>query len=177
MNLNKKLNKLLIKLVTAAFVLSGMIVFAASNETVSRALNITRPDVKIHMSAVVRRDEKDLPADEVAGVKSGEILLWRINSVNEGNASADNFQVVGRIPEGTSYVDGSANSAQKAAVSFSIDDGKEFSRQPLIDEKQADGSVKRVPAPVTMYTHLKFESGAPLAVNGQFESTYRVRVK
>ena len=172
-----KLNKLVIKLVTALFVLSGMIVFAANNETVSRALNIIRPEVKVNISAVVKRNEKYVAADKVEAVKSGEVLIWRIDSVNEGNAAANNYQVVGRIPEGTSFVPGSAESANEAAVTYSIDNGKEFSAKPMIEETQADGSVKKVPAPASTFTHLKFESSDPLAVNGKLGSTYRVRVK
>ncbi|MEZ5427067.1 MAG: hypothetical protein R2747_12430 [Pyrinomonadaceae bacterium] len=165
------------KLVIALFALSGMIVFAATNETVSRALNITRPDVKVQISGVVQRNDQTLSVEKVEAVNSGEILDWKISSVNEGNASAENYRVVGQIPEGTSFVAGTARSEQKGSVTYSIDGGKEFSAQPLIDEKQADGSVKKVPAPVSMYTHLKFEWSAPLGVKEKLDASYRVRVK
>ncbi len=177
MKINKKLNKLFLKLVVSLFVLSGMIVFAANNETVSRALSITRPDVKINMSAVVKRNEENVSVTEVEAVHAGEILVWNLDSANEGNAAANNYSVVGQIPEGTTFVAGSAYSPKKAAVTYSIDKGKDFSAQPLIDEKQSDGSVKRVPAPVSMYTHVRFAWNAPLAPNQKLQSTYRVRVK
>ncbi len=176
MEINKKPNKLFIRLVVSLFVLSGMIVFAANNETVSRALYFARPDVKVNMSAIVTRNEKDVSVLDVRAVHAGEILVWNLESVNEGSASANNYQVVGQIPAGTAYVAESAQSAGKAEVTFSIN-GKNFAKQPLIDEKQADGSTKKVPAPVSLYTHLKFELISPLAAGQKFQSTYRVRVK
>lgn len=176
MKINKKLNKLFLRLVISLFVLSGMIVFAANNETVSRALHITRPDVKVNMSAIVKRNEKDVSVADVTAVHAGEILVWNLDSVNEGNAAANNYQVVGQIPAGTVFVAGSAQSAGKAPVTYSIN-GKDYSKQPLIDEKQADGSIKKVPAPVSLFTHLKFELSTPLAAGQKFQSTYRVRVK
>lgn len=174
---DKKPGIFVFKLAIAFFAVGGMIVFAATNEIVSRALSLTRPDVKVQISGVVQRADQKLSVEQVEAVRSGEILDWRISSVNEGNAPAENYRVVGQIPEGTHFVAGSAASERKAAVTYSIDGGKEFAAEPLIEEKQADGSVKKVPAPVSMYTHLKFEWNTPLAVGEKLNADYRVRVK
>jgi len=47
----------------------------------------------------------------------------------------------------------------------------------MIEEKQADGSVKRVPAPVSMYTEIRYEWSDPLAQGGKLSLSYKVRVK
>jgi uncharacterized repeat protein (TIGR01451 family) len=165
------------KILTLLLVLSGMVVFAAKNETVGRALNILRPDVKVQITGTVERGDQMLSLDKAEAVKAGETLEWKINSANEGNASAKNYRVVGQIPKGTVFVADSAKSEAGAQVSYSIDGGKSFSAQPLIEEKQADGSVKKVAAPLSMYTQLRFEWANELPVQSQLSAAYRVRVK
>ena len=60
---------------------------------------------------------------------------------------------------------------------YSIDNGKTYSAQPTIEEKQADGTVKTVAAPVSMYTQLRYEWADPLASGGKLQASYKVRVK
>lgn len=165
------------KLLAAIFVLSAMVVSAAQNETVGRALNILKPEIKVQISGTVQRDNQTISLEKTDAVKSGEILDWKIDSVNEGNASARNYRVVGKIPAGTVLVNGSAKAADAPQVSYSIDGGATFSAQPLIDEKQADGSVKKVPAPIAMYSQIKFEWAKDLPAQSQIAAAYRVRVK
>src|SRR6266436_1610962 len=43
--------------------------------------------------------------------------------------------------------------------------------------KQGDGAVKRVPAPVSMYTEIRYEWADPLAQGGKLSASYKVRVK
>jgi len=165
------------KLALALFVLSGMAAFAAQNESVGRALNFIKPEVKVQISGTVQRDNQTISLEKADAVKSGEILDWKINSVNEGNASAQNYRVVGRIPAGTVFVNGSVRAADAPQVSYSIDGGTSFSAQPLIDEKQADGSIKKVPAPISMYSQIKFDWAKDLPAQSQLAAAYRVRVK
>jgi hypothetical protein len=47
----------------------------------------------------------------------------------------------------------------------------------MIEEKQADGSMKRVPAPASMYTEIRYEWADPLAQGGKLSASYKVRVK
>ena len=62
-------------------------------------------------------------------------------------------------------------------MTYSIDNGKNFSVQPTIEEKQADGSVKKVPAPASMYTQLRYEWADPLVQGGKVSASYKVRLK
>ena len=138
---------------------------------------IGRPEVKVVLSGTVLREEKRLPLEKAATVNPGEILDWTITSENGGNAPAHDYKTVGQIPKGTVLVAGSTTADGSASVVYSIDNGKTFSAQPTIEEKQADGTVKRVPAPVSMYTQLRYEWADPLASGGKLQASYKVRVK
>ena len=70
-----------------------------------------------------------------------------------------------------------APKAEGAKAVFSIDGGKSFSPQPMIEEKQADGSTKRVPAPTAMYSEIRYEWADAFAQGGKLSASYKVRVK
>jgi uncharacterized repeat protein (TIGR01451 family) len=135
-----------------------------------------RPTVKVMLSGMVERDDVKVPVEKAALVKSGEILNWTITSVNEGNAPANEYKAVGKIPAGTQFVPGSANADGAAVVTFSIDNGKSFSSAPTVDERQADGSVKKVPAPSSMYNEVRYEWSAPLNEGDKVNASYKVRL-
>ena len=136
-----------------------------------------RPEVKVQLNGSVEREGKSLSLDKVENVKPGEVLDWQIVSSNEGSAPARDYKAVGHVPAGTVLVAGSAAAEGGSTVTYSIDGGKTFSSQPIIEEKQADGSVKRVPAPVSMYTEVRYEWSDALAAGGKLSASYRVRVK
>jgi len=138
--------------------------------------NAARPEVKVQLAGTVERDSKMIALDKSIVVNPGEILDWTITSENSGNASALEYKTVGHIPRGTEFVPSSAK-ADGAKTAFSIDGGKSFSPQPMIEEKQADGSAKRVPAPASMYTEIRYEWADPLAQGGKLSASYKVRVK
>jgi len=138
--------------------------------------NAARPEVKMQLSGAVERDSALLALDKTTVVKPGEILDWTITSENSGNAPALEYKAVGHIPQGTIFVADSAK-AEGAKAVYSIDGGKSYSAQPTIEVKQADGSVKRVPAPVSMYTEIRYEWADPLAQGGKLSASYKVRLK
>jgi uncharacterized repeat protein (TIGR01451 family) len=136
-----------------------------------------RPEVKVQLDGSVERAGQRVSLDKVENVKPGEILDWQIVSSNEGTAAAHDYKAVGHIPAGTSLVAGSAAAEQGSSVTYSVDGGKTFSTQPIIEEKQADGSVKKTPAPVSMYTEVRYEWSDALAAGGKLSASYKVRVK
>lgn len=137
---------------------------------------IARPEVKVQLSAAVERDSELVPLDKASVVKPGEVLDWTIVSENSGNAAARDYKTVARIPRGTEFIAGSAK-AEGAKAVYSIDNGKSFSDKPTVEEKQADGTVKRVAAPVAMYTDIRYEWSDPLAQGGKLTASYKLRVK
>ncbi|HEV3470654.1 MAG TPA: hypothetical protein VG148_15125 [Pyrinomonadaceae bacterium] len=134
-----------------------------------------RPEVKVELAGTVERGGKRLSLAEVESVQPGEILEWQIVSSNEGTAAARDYKAVGHIPEGTALVPQSAEGG--SVVTYSVDGGKTFSTQPIVEERQPDGTVKRVPAPVSMYTEVRYEWSDALAAGGKLSASYKVRVK
>jgi uncharacterized repeat protein (TIGR01451 family) len=139
-------------------------------------LHAARPVVKVMLSGAVERDDTKVPVEKASLVKSGQILDWTITSVNEGNAPANEYNAVGKVPAGTQFVAGSANADGSANVTYSIDNGKTFSSTPTVDERQADGSVKKVPAPTSMYHQIRYAWSAPLNQGEKLNATYKVRL-
>jgi uncharacterized repeat protein (TIGR01451 family) len=135
-----------------------------------------RPDVKMQLSAAVERNSEMVPLEKAAAVNPGEVLDWTITSENGGTASAFEYKAVAHIPRGTTFVAGTAK-ADGAKAIYSIDGGKSYSEQPTVEEKQADGSVKRVAAPLSMYTDIRYEWSDPLVQGGKVTASYKVRVK
>ena len=136
-----------------------------------------RPEIKVELQGSVERGGALLALDKVEDVKPGEVLDWQIVSSNEGAGEARDYKTVGHIPAGTVLVAGSAAGESGSTVTFSIDGGKTFSTQPVIEERQADGTVKKVPAPVSMYTEVRYEWSDALAAGGKLSASYKVRVK
>ena len=135
-----------------------------------------RPEVKIQLAGAVERNSSIVMLEKTTVVNPGEILDWTITSENAGNAAAIEYKTVGHIPHGATFVADSAK-ADGAKTVYSIDGGKSYSAQPMIEVKQADGSVKRVPAPASMYTEIRYEWADPLVQGGKLSASYKVRVK
>jgi uncharacterized repeat protein (TIGR01451 family) len=155
-------------------VVGGAAAFAQRQYT--RALT-GRPEVKVVLSGAVEREAGRLSIEKASAVMPGETLDWTITSQNEGTAAAREYKTVGQIPQGTTFIMGSATADGTASVTYSIDNGQTYAAQPLVAEKQPDGSTKRVPAPVSMYTQVRYEWTDALADGGKFVASYKVRVK
>src|SRR5437868_5150624 len=135
-----------------------------------------QPSIKVMLSGDTERKGARVALDQAGMIKPGEIINWMIDSANEGNGAAREYKAVGQIPAGTAFVAGSAMS-QDASVTYSVDGGKTFSAEPMVEEKQADGSSKLVPAPASSYTQLRYEWSTPLEPGQKISATYQVRVK
>lgn len=149
----------------------------AQRQIASARKSAGQPEVKVKLAGSLKRNDESLALDHVSAVYPGEILDWTITSANEGGAPARHYKTIGQIPKGTSFVAGSAVAEYDASVSYSIDGGKSFDSQPTIEEKQADGTTKRVPAPAAMYTQVRYEWNDPLAAGSTLSASYKVRVK
>ncbi|HVF50745.1 MAG TPA: hypothetical protein VNA19_11695 [Pyrinomonadaceae bacterium] len=160
-----------------ALVVIGGAAAVAQRQMSHGASSQGRPEVKIALAGVVQRGGQTLALDKVQSVNPGEILQWNITSLNEGDGAAHEYKAVGHIPAGTAFVAGSAVAEGGSNVTYSIDGGKTYSTQPIIEEKQPDGTVKRVAAPVAMYTEVRYEWTDELAAGGKLNASYKVRVK
>lgn len=172
--LKKTFSALPVLAVLGLLLLGGAATFAQRQ---FKLIAVGRPEVKVRLNGTVTRDNATLAVEKASTIQSGEILNWTITSENEGNAPAHDYKAVGQVPPGTQFVAGSATADGSATVVYSIDNGKTFNAQPTVEERQADGSVKRVPAPVSMYTQIRYEWADPLAQSGTLSASYKVRVR
>jgi hypothetical protein len=161
-------------IICALLVSGGAAVFARTN---AARLFIARPEIKITLSGSVNRGQAEMPVEQADAVSSGEIVNWNILSNNVGNGIARDYKTVGQIPKGTVLVEGSASAEGEARVTYSIDGGRTFTPAPTITEKQPDGAMKQVAAPISMYTQVRYEWADPLAAGGKLTASYQVRVK
>ena len=149
----------------------------AQRQIASARKSAGQPEVKVKLAGSLKRNDESLALEKVSAVHPGEILDWTITSANEGDAPARLYKTIGQIPQGTSFIAGSAVAEYGAAVSYSIDGGKNFAAEPTIEEKQADGTTKRIQAPASMYTQVRYEWSDPLAAGATLSASYKVRVK
>jgi hypothetical protein len=161
-------------IICALLVSGGAVVFAKTN---AARLFVARPEIKITLSGSVNRGQAEMPVEQVEAISSGEVVNWNIISDNVGNGIARDHKTVGQIPKGTVLVEGSARAEGDARVTYSIDGGRSFTPAPTITEKQPDGAMKQVAAPVSMYTQVRYEWTDPLAAGGKLTASYQVRVK
>jgi uncharacterized repeat protein (TIGR01451 family) len=136
-----------------------------------------RPEVKVSLAGTVERDNQAVQLEKAGLLNPGEILHWTITSQNAGTAPAHHYKTIGEIPPGTAYIAGSARAGSGVSILYSIDGGKTYDAKPLIDQKQLDGSVRKVPAPASLYTQVSYEWEAPLSEGKQVSAYYKVRVK
>jgi hypothetical protein len=165
----------LLVLVAVAILASGAAAAFARQQLAARAGG--HPEVKVMLKGSVARGQEVIALDKAGAVHPGDILDWQIVSANEGDGAARQYKTVAHIPAGTSLVAGSATAEYGAQMTYSIDNGKSFSAQPMVEEKQADGTVKQVPAPVALYTQVRYEWADPLAAGSTLTASYKVRVK
>ena len=136
-----------------------------------------RPAVKVALSGIVEREGESVGVEKVAAVNPGEILNWTITSQKDGTAPAREYKALGQIPRATAFVAGSATADGSATVVYSIDNVKTFSAEPMIEQQQADGSRQLVPAPVSLYTQVRYEWSSELVGGSTLSASYKVRVK
>ena len=174
-----KKNSYRLPLVALSLVVLGSAVAFAQQTFIFRsaAANAARPMLKVTLAGSVERDGERVPVEKAGTVKSGEVLDWTITSENEGTAAAHEYSSIGIVPAGTQFVAGSATADGSTTVSYSIDNGKTFSNQPTVNERQADGSIKKVAAPVSMYTHVRYTWADPVAQGAKVNAAYKVRLR
>jgi uncharacterized repeat protein (TIGR01451 family) len=166
-------SRLLPALFISLLIASGAMAYSLQNRT---AVQGGSPTMKINLTGTVARPSGNVAIEKAGSVNPGEVINYTITSNNEGSGSARDYKTTGPIPARTIYIAGSAK-AEGASAVYSIDRGKSYVSTPMVDERQPDGSIKKVPAPLSMYTHVRFEWSDPLAAASHTTASYQVRVK
>lgn len=141
------------------------------------AAYIGRPEVKVSLTGTVERSQQMIQLEKAGLLNPGEILYWTITSQNAGSAPAHQYKTVGDIPTGTSYIAGSARAEGSVSITYSLDGGKTYEAKPMIAQKLPDGSVRKIAAPASLYTQVRYEWSEPLSEGKQISASYQVRVK
>lgn len=154
-----------------------------AGETLIKAIN--QPEVKLNLTAAKQVMEKNADGVEMvtwknidsgATVYPGDTLRYTVESKNQGNISASNLVVTQPIPKQTVFVLESARSNNGAKITYSIDNGKNFTEKPMIEVKQADGTVKLEPAPAETYTHVRWTFAKNLDPALSVKAMYDIKV-
>ncbi len=146
----------------------------AFDASIAIAQNAQRPDVKLNLT-VERRDGESWQGGNLNQARPGDVLRYSLKGKNQGNRAATNFTLTQPIPTRTAYVAQSATG--NAQITYSIDKGKTYSPQPMIQVKRADGSVESRPAPAESYTHVRWKFQNAIGTGASVSAFYQVRVR
>lgn len=147
--------------------------------------NILQPQVKLVLNAEKQVITTDAEGEEVISwepiegnisVQPGDVIRYTLTSENAGDQPATGLVTTQPVPQKTAYIAESAR-ANGAELTYSIDDGQTFSTQPMIEETQPDGSVKMVPAPAEMYSHVRWDYSGSLEPMATVQAVYEVTVQ
>jgi len=134
-----------------------------------------RPDVRLQLHGAVHRGEQVFTVEKANPIGHGEFINWTVEASNVGDGAAKGVVVGAHVPSGTQFVGGSA-SAPGARVLYSINEGRDFSEQPMIEKKDLNGQTVMVPAPQSLYTNLRFEWVGTIDADARVKATYQVEV-
>jgi uncharacterized repeat protein (TIGR01451 family) len=109
-------------------------------------------------------------------VRPGDVLRYSVSAQNSGQKAARNLSITQPIPVQATYILGSARD-NGAILTFSIDGGKNFSSQPMVAVKLANGTQSLRPAPAAAYTNVRWSYKEVLAPAAAFRNSYEVAVK
>jgi len=142
------------------------------------AQQLLQPEVKLEMGA-----EKQVTVEENGQTKTsweklegnvtvlpGDVIRYTVESSNEGEMAAKNLVITQPIPEALEFKLGSDTGNSSAVTTYSIDGGDSFVAEPMVEAKNADGTlqmnpdgtVKMEPAAAEDYTHVKWAFDADL---------------
>jgi uncharacterized repeat protein (TIGR01451 family) len=143
---------------------------------------MAQPNVKISIKAkkemtVVKDGKPQKKLVAASKFAPGDVIVYSISYNNAGNEVATNAVIDDPIPEGTTYVNGSATGAG-SDITFSIDKGKNYMKPSylLYEVKGANGAAEKRVASPDEYTNIRWTI-ASIPPGGKGEAAFRVKVK
>ena len=111
-------------------------------------------------------------------VNPDDVMEYIVTYVNHSDKDVKDIKIIGPIPEGSEYIDGSEVSSESLLFEASIDAAQTFMEPPIYYEVVLPGgNVEMKLAGPEMYTHLRWVLLHPFAPDQEIEVKYRVRVK
>ena len=106
-------------------------------------------------------------------VLPGDVIRYALRFTNTQEQAVQNVVFSNPVPQGLRYVLESATAnAPNVAITFSIDGGKTYSAQPMIEVVE-NGERRSVPAPARMYTHVRWTVEGWVQPGGQVTAEFR----
>lgn len=138
------------------------------------------PNLKGEMEAhKIILDEKNreiaVPAEKVY---PSDTIEYTLKYRNTGDASATGVNLIGPVPAGTAYLDGTATKIESLHTLFSIDGGGSYQEAPVkYTVVKEDGSEEIKIATPEMITHIRWMLEGTFAVGDEVAVSYRVQVE
>lgn len=127
---------------------------------------------EIFLVSVVQGDEQLRPATTA---RPGQVVEYRITAINRSEETLPEgiVEIIGPIPEGTSYVPNSATpSSERVLAEYSAPGSNEYSEEPVL---LGDGEDREVAAPET-YDAIRWTLLVPMEPGQEETFFYRVKV-
>jgi uncharacterized repeat protein (TIGR01451 family) len=100
--------------------------------------------------------------------KPGDTVVYSITANNISDRPVNKLRIEQKIRPGTVYVAQSATPISNASLMFSIDGGKSYSPQPIINKK---------PAPASAYTNIRWSYIGSFAPKTKSNVSYEVEIR
>ncbi|GAP95486.1 DUF11 domain-containing protein [Leptolyngbya sp. NIES-2104] len=151
----------------------------------SIAQSLQQPKVELNLIAKQKVIQKDAQGKEQVSwnvltkdtmVQKGTVLRFQVVAKNTGDRAAEKFVVTQPVPKGTTYAADSATSSG-AELTYSIDGGKTFTANPMVQVTLPDGRTEMKPAPVEAYSHVRWTFEKAIAPKNALEVNYEVSVR
>ena len=104
----------------------------------------------------------------------GDVMMYVITFENIGKAPADGIVINDPVPNNSKYRMGSA-AGKNTTITYSIDDGKNFSNPEDLVVKDKDG--KEWTAKPESYTHIRWFYNKSLASGEKAEVSFKTQIK
>jgi uncharacterized repeat protein (TIGR01451 family) len=109
-------------------------------------------------------------------VLPGDVIRYSLRFTNTQPQAVQNVVFSNPVPQGLRYVvDSAAATTPTVAITFSIDGGKTYSAQPMIEVVE-NGERRNVPAPAAMYTHVRWTVEGWVQPGGQVTAEFRAEL-
>lgn len=155
----------------AVLVMLLAVLVAATSAVAAQAQKGQVTSVLQAYRVVVGKDGAETFAD-AAKARPGDVLEYRLTYENGTGGAIGNLQATLPIPQGMAFVPGSCAPAGALASA----DGANYAAMPLMrEQKQPDGSVKKIPVPVEQYRSLRW-TVSQLEAGGRTTLKARVRI-
>ncbi len=132
---------------------------------IANAQNAKKSQVQLRLEAEKKIVGKDAQGNrkvtwqglkDGAQVQPGDVLRYSVSGANNGTKAVKNLAINQPIPRGMSFLLNSAtvNANSGAQITYSINDGKTFVKNPTVQVKLADGTVVTRPrSRYCLYSH------------------------